>query len=119
MTKRQAEMWAEEITKILTGKPLITVSVTPIGLSIQQNRTFDHCYIVDFSEDNNAIGIVDSSGSVSGNEGWEIIPDQKMITLEKINGFGEPLIFAWCIIDNDDSNIWQEVREAQKRIWQG
>jgi len=42
-----------------------------------------------------------------------------MIVLKKVNGFNEPLIFAWCIIDNDDSNIWQEMREAQKRIWQG
>jgi len=119
VNKNQAEAWVKEITNLLTGKTLVSVSVTPTGLDVRQNQKFNNAYIVEHSEENCVIGISDSYGVMTGAKEWELKPNQRMIVANTTNGFDEPLIFAWCISDDDDNGIlYREMNEAQKRIWQ-
>jgi len=118
MNKNQAESWVKEITALLSGKILVTVSVTPIGLDVRQNQKFNNAYIVEHSEENCTIGLSDSYGVMTGAQEWELKPDQRMVIAKTTNGFNEPLTFAWCISDNDDNGlILREMHEMQNRIW--
>ena len=66
MTKTEAQLWVEELTSLLTGKTLISVSGTEIGIHVRQNEHFHDAYFVEHNDGTCVVALSDSYGVMTG-----------------------------------------------------
>ncbi len=119
MKKQQAELWVEVIKETLSNRNLISIEQMSNGkIVVRPRQQFKDAYVVERANDNCAIGVRDSYGSMTGAENWHIDPNSRTITAKTTNADKEPLQFLWIVDEDDKGEIWQEMNKNQKKIWQ-
>lgn len=120
MNKAQAEAWVKELTDLLAGKELITVAVTPIGhkVEVRQHQEFSKAYFVEHADGSCVVALCDSYGVMTGADNWQIDADKRTVLCHLKNGYNEDLHYTWTIVDPmENGSLWQQMREAQERLW--
>lgn len=111
-------IWAEQITNLLFGRNLISVSVYRKGqVEVRQNQEFRNAYVVEYPDGECSVALGDTYGVMAGAKDWSIDPDKRTIHAKTTNGYGEPLSFSWTISDDDSDELWRLMKGAQKRLW--
>lgn len=98
MDKARAELLCSTISRLLTKKKLVRVSVTPLTqLVVRVDQSFKGTYFVSHADGSCVVAISDSYGVMSGAETWSIASDTYSIHAETTNNLGEPCRFTWAL----------------------
>lgn len=101
MNKELAELWKQQITKLLTDQNLIFTYVLKNEVNIQQDYQFQKAYIIDHLNDEYSIGLSINNHIMCGSTKWKIIPNTRTIQATTINIHNETILFAWTIDKNN------------------
>jgi hypothetical protein len=117
MDKSRAEQWVEELTGLLSGHQLVTVTVGPgERVAVRPDQEFEQAYFVEHQGGNCTIALADSYGVMTGASRWRIDPDRRSVHAYAANGFGEPLQWVWTVADDKDGSVWRSMHEASRRL---